>query len=69
MEERGWLKRNHGIVAGNYACSICGAIFRPDPQDEWAMDVDFARHRLLVHRTNREEMNQASLIIRSDDVQ
>jgi hypothetical protein len=63
MAERVWCKRNQETVASNYSCSICGEIFRPYPQDEWSMDVDFARHRLCVHRNNRGEASHAALIV------
>jgi hypothetical protein len=33
------------IWTGDYACSICGLRFRPDPTDPAKLSLDFAAHR------------------------
>jgi hypothetical protein len=33
------------VWTGEYACSICGLRFRPDPTDAEKLTLDFAKHR------------------------
>jgi len=33
------------IWTGDYACSICGLRFRPDPTDSGKLSVDFSAHK------------------------
>jgi hypothetical protein len=33
------------IWTGEYACSICGLRFRPDPSDPVKLTLDFATHK------------------------
>ena len=66
MADQPCLKRARATATDDYACAICGEIFRPDPQDVWAIDVNFARHRLMVHRTIGEEVNHASAELRKE---
>jgi hypothetical protein len=33
------------IWTGEYACSICGLRFRPDPTDPAQLSLDFSKHQ------------------------
>jgi hypothetical protein len=33
------------IWTGDYACSICGLRFRPDPADPGKLSLDFSKHK------------------------
>ena len=35
------------VWTGEYACSICGLRFRPDPADPGKLSVDFSAHKDL----------------------
>jgi hypothetical protein len=37
------------IWSGEYACSICGLRFRPDPTDPAKLSLDFALHKDQNH--------------------
>jgi hypothetical protein len=37
------------VWAGEYACSICGRRFRPDPTDPGKLSLDFSIHRDQHH--------------------
>ena len=37
------------VWTGEYACSICGLRFRPDPTDPSKLSFDFATHRDQNH--------------------
>jgi hypothetical protein len=36
------------IWTGEYACSICGMRFRPDPSDPAKLSLEFATHRTIT---------------------
>jgi hypothetical protein len=38
-----WEGKN--VWTGEYACSICGLRFRPDPANPARLSMDFARHK------------------------
>ena len=38
------VREGKGIWTGEYACSICGLRFRPDPTDPAKLSLDFSKH-------------------------
>jgi len=39
------IRDGKSVWTGEYACSICGLRFRPDPADPAKLSVDFSAHK------------------------
>jgi len=39
------VREGKRIWTGEYACSICGLRFRPDPTDPAKLSLDFSKHQ------------------------
>ena len=63
-----WLKaiKSRGKWMGDFACSICGERFRPDPNDIGRLQHEFDAHVKATHPgvSQREDTSQAAARIR-----
>jgi hypothetical protein len=39
------VREGKRVWTGEYACSICGLRFRPDPSDPAKLSLDFSKHQ------------------------
>jgi len=43
------------VWTGEYACSICGLRFRPDPTDPAKLSLDFSKHQDEQHTAETDD--------------
>jgi hypothetical protein len=47
-------REGKSMWTGEYACSICGLRFRPDPADPARLSMDFSKHAGQRHTTSSD---------------